>query len=57
MQVEFCRNDSLISRARNNLLAKAMSNPKMTHVLYIDTDITWKPVDIIRKDINDTCEI
>ena len=41
VQVEFCRNDSLIPRARNNLLAKAMSNPKMTHVLYIDTDITW----------------
>ncbi len=53
VQVEFCRNDSLIPRARNNLLAKAMSNPKMTHVLYIDTDITWKPVDIIRLLLSD----
>ena len=53
VQVEFCRNDSLIPRARNNLLARAMSNPKMTHVLYIDTDITWKPVDIIRLLLSD----
>lgn len=53
VQVEFCRNDSLIPRARNNLLAKAMSNPKMTHILYIDTDITWKPVDIIRLLLSD----
>jgi hypothetical protein len=25
--IEFCKNDSLISRARNNLIAKAMNNP------------------------------
>jgi len=46
--VEFCRNDSLVSRARNNLVAKAMSNPKMTHIMFIDNDITWDPTDILK---------
>ena len=26
LQIEFCKNDSLISRARNNLVAKALSD-------------------------------
>jgi hypothetical protein len=46
--VEFCRNDSLVSRARNNLVARAMSNPKMTHMIFIDNDITWDPLDILK---------
>jgi hypothetical protein len=52
-EILFCRNDSLISRARNNLVAKAMNNPEMTHILFIDSDITWKPVDIIRLLLDD----
>ena len=47
-QVEFCRNDSLISRARNNLVAKAMIDPAMTHILFIDNDITWAANDIFK---------
>jgi hypothetical protein len=46
--VEFCKNDSLVSRARNNLIAKAMYNPKTTHILFIDNDITWNPHDILK---------
>jgi len=47
-KVEFCRNDSLVSRARNNLVARAMTNDKMTHIMFIDTDITWNPYDLIK---------
>lgn len=46
--VIFCRNDSLVSRARNNLVAKAMHNKNATHFLFIDADITWNPVDVIK---------
>jgi len=51
--VEFCRNDSLVSRARNNLVARAMSNPKMTHMIFIDNDITWDPLDILKLMVSD----
>jgi len=53
LQVEFCRNDSLVSRARNNLIARAMSDPAMTHVIFIDSDITWDPIDIFKLIIAD----
>lgn len=51
--IEFCRNDSLVPRARNNLLAKAMTDPDMTHVLFIDADIHWNPVAVIQLLITD----
>jgi len=53
LHVEFCRNDSLVSRARNNLVAKAMNNPKMTHIMFIDNDITWDPNDILKLIVSD----
>jgi hypothetical protein len=48
LRIEFCRNDSLVSRARNNLIAKAMYDKTVTHMLFIDADITWNPVDILK---------
>ena len=48
LQVEFVKNDSLVSRARNNLVARAMNDPKMTHIIFIDSDITWNPIDILK---------
>jgi hypothetical protein len=48
LKIEFCRNDSLVSRARNNLIAKVMSDPAVTHMLFIDSDITWSPIDIFK---------
>lgn len=48
IDVIFCKNDSLVSRARNNLVAKAMADPRTTHIMFIDNDITWNPVDIIK---------
>jgi hypothetical protein len=46
--VECCNNDSLVSRARNNLVAKAMCNPNVTHILFIDNDITWSADSILK---------
>jgi hypothetical protein len=48
LSVEFCKNDSLVSRARNNLIAKAMTDPSITHMMFIDNDITWNPSDIMK---------
>ena len=53
VMVEFCKNDSLVSRARNNLVAKAMTDPKMTHILFIDSDITWDPSAILKLMVSD----
>ena len=53
LRVEFCRNDSLVTRARNNLIARAMNDPNMTHIIFIDNDITWDPVDILKLLITD----
>ena len=41
-------NESLVQRARNRLVCSALKDNKMTHVLFIDADITWDPNDIIR---------
>jgi len=48
LEIMFCKNDSLVSRARNNLVALAMSDPDTTHIMFIDNDITWLPVDILK---------
>ena len=47
-EILFTRNDSLVTRARNNLIAKAMYDTEMTHVIFIDSDISWVPLDIIK---------
>lgn len=48
LKIDFCKNDSLITRARNNLLSKAMNNKDITHFMFIDNDITWDPINIIK---------
>lgn len=40
--------DSLISRARNQLVAKFMANKNFTHLLFIDVDLAFKAEDIIK---------
>lgn len=46
--IEFCQQDSLICRARSNLVAKAMSEPRMTHFIFIDADISWQALDVLK---------
>jgi len=46
--IEFCRNDSLVTRARNNLIARAMNDPDITHFIFIDNDIQWGAEEIIK---------
>lgn len=53
IRVEFCKNDSLVSRARNNLIAKGMVDKDTTHFMFIDSDITWNPVDILKLILSD----
>ena len=48
IDILFCKNDSLVSRARNNLIAKAMADPRTTHMMFIDNDITWNPIDLLK---------
>ncbi|MDB5495099.1 MAG: hypothetical protein JWP86_2436 [Phenylobacterium sp.] len=37
--IELLGNDSLVPRARNTLMATALDNPAMTHMMFIDADI------------------
>lgn len=37
--IETMANESLVTRARNNLVAKMMLNPKATHLMFIDADV------------------
>jgi hypothetical protein len=40
-------NDSLVTRARNNLMAKMVSNQHATHFMFIDADIRFEPDGIL----------
>lgn len=41
--METMTNESLISRARNTLVAKFLNAPQSTHLMFIDADIGWEP--------------
>jgi hypothetical protein len=40
-------NESLVTRARNNLMAKMMTNTAATHFMFIDADIRFRAEDIL----------
>jgi len=40
-------NESLVTRARNNLMAKMMTNTEATHFMFIDADIRFQPEAIL----------
>ena len=41
--METMTNESLISRARNTLVAKFLNNPDSTHLMFVDADSGWEP--------------
>jgi hypothetical protein len=41
-------NESLVTRARNNLMAKMMTNASATHFMFIDADIRFQPESIFQ---------
>jgi hypothetical protein len=41
-------NESLVTRARNNLMAKMMTNPQATHFMFIDADIRFQAESILQ---------
>lgn len=46
--VETLAGDSLITRARNSLVAKFLANGKATHLLFVDADIGFEPSHLVR---------
>lgn len=44
--LETVSNESLVTRARNTLIAKAMSNKTNTHFMFIDADVSFTVKDI-----------
>lgn len=46
-------NESLVSRARNSLVAKFLANPDATHLMFIDADITFTPDDVLKLVLHD----
>jgi hypothetical protein len=41
-------NESLITRARNYFVSLILANPTYTHLLFIDSDITFDPLSVVR---------
>ena len=48
MQTRFLDGDSLITRARNRMVAEFMADPRWTHLFWIDADIGFEPEAALR---------
>lgn len=47
-QVKTIGNESLITRGRNTLVSYFLTNTEFTHILFIDADVSWEPINIIK---------
>ena len=47
------KNESLITRARNNLASQFLADPTLTHLMFIDSDIGFSPNDVIKLILRD----
>lgn len=45
---KFILHESLVPMARNSFAAYALSDPSVTHLLFIDSDIKWEPEHIVK---------
>lgn len=48
LEIAFLSNESLIPRGRNTIVAKFLANKSCNFLMFIDADITWDPVEIIK---------
>jgi len=47
------KNESLVTRARNNLASQFLADPTLTHLMFIDSDIGFSPNDVIKLILRD----
>ena len=53
LDFRFLSNDSLITRARNNLVAQFLASDEHTHLFFLDADIQFNPNSLLRLCVSD----
>jgi hypothetical protein len=43
INIAMIANESLVTRARNTLMAQFLADPNTTHLMFIDADVEWSP--------------
>lgn len=53
VSISFERHVKNMGHSKNYLVASGMSNPNITHVLFIDSNMKWNPIDVLKLLIGD----